>query len=702
MPQVSDPGESRSRGDVPPPDVVERVRELRREIEHHDYLYYVLGQPEIPDADYDALMAELRDLEDRWPALASPDSPTRTVRGRPAGPFGTVRHRTPMLSLDNVFDLGELLEWGRRTERRLQELGRAVPDRYVCEPKIDGLAVSLVYRDGRLVLGATRGDGNVGDDITANVATIEELPRDLGRGAPRLLELRGEVYMRRSVFRELNRELAERGLPTYANPRNTAAGSLRQKDPSVTAQRRLSIWLYQLADAEGAPRFSRHSEALDFVRSLGFPVNPEIRVASDLDEVHKACEDFLSRRDSFDYDVDGAVVKVDDLELQRILGATSKAPRWAVAYKFPPEEKTTRLLSIEVSIGRTGRATPFAVLEPVFVGGSTVERATLHNEDQVRAKDLRPGDTVIVRKAGEVIPEVLAPVLSARPADSKPWRFPDTCPSCGGPLVRLPGEADHYCTNLDCPAQRVARIVHFASRSAMDIEFLGEKTVRLFCDLGMLRDPADVYYLDYERIRALEGFGDVSVENLRRAVDVSRSRPLRNLLTGLGIRHVGPATADLLARRFGTLDAVMQASEPELASVEGVGPKIAKAIRAFFDSEANRQVVEKLRRAGVNFGEPIAEGVEDKLAGRSVVITGTLSRFTREEAEEAVRQRGGKATGSVSRRTWVLVVGEDPGSNKVRKAAELGIPAVDEEGFLYLLETGELPEGARPPSADGV
>jgi DNA ligase (NAD+) len=666
----------------------QRADELRELIAHHNLRYHQLDDPEISDAEFDALVRELRAVEEAHPELETPASPTQQVGAAPSVQFAPVRHRLPMMSLDNAFSFEELLAWGKRMERFISG---AVA--LVCELKIDGVAISLLYEDGRYVRAATRGDGSVGEDVTENVRTIAAVPERLAPGAgkpPSVLEVRGEVYMPVPAFEELNRRQVEAGLRTFANPRNSAAGSLRQKDACITASRELSFWTYGVGDLQAGPRFSAHHQILEYLGTAGLPVNPEVQSLDSLEAVHDFCRHWLEHRHDLPYEIDGVVVKVDDLGQRNELGATSKAPRWAIAYKFPPEERTTLLKDVMVSIGRTGKATPFAMLEPVFVGGSTVSLATLHNEDQVRAKDVRPGDTVFVRKAGDVIPEVLGPVLAKRPRGSRPWRFPTTCPTCGEPLVRLPGESDTYCTNVDCPAQRDQRIIHFASRGAMDIEGLGERTVQLFTQLGLLRDVGDVYHLDLDRVRELEGFGEVSVRNLEAAIAASRDRPLTNLLTGLGIPHLGGAGSQVLARAFGHLDRIMAASEEELAAVEGVGPKIAASVHEFLASERNRAVIDKLRRAGVNFEGPQAADAPQTLAGMSVVVTGTLEGWSREAAEDEIKARGGKAPGSVSKKTTALVAGDAPGAAKVTKAEELGVPILDEAGFAHLLEKGEL------------
>jgi len=670
-----------------------RIIELREQLRAYDEAYYERDDPVVPDEVYDALRQELLRLEERHPELRSPLSPTERVGGEPSSAFAPVRHLEPMLSLDDVFDTDELAAWAARVEKLLAE-----PVRFVCEPKIDGLAISLVYEEGKLVRAATRGNGVVGEDVTANVATIRAVPAALRGGTgslPRLVEVRGEVYLPRSAFAELNRRHLEQGLRQFANPRNAAAGSLRQKDPAVTARRPLALWTYQLGRLEGGPTLATHVETLAWLRAVGLPVSPDIEAVQDLDGVRAYVAAFAERRALLDYDTDGVVVKVDDLGQRARLGRTARAPRWAIAYKFPPEERLTRLVAIEVSIGKTGKATPFAVLEPVSVAGSTVQMATLHNADQVAAKDVRPGDLVRVRKAGDVIPEVVGPVLESRPAHSEPWRFPERCPVCGGPLVRLEGEADTYCTNVDCPGQLVARITHFASRGAMDIEGLGEQRVRQLVALGLLRDPADVYRLARSDLADLEGFGERSAANLVEAVAASKSRPLHNLLVALAIRHLGEANARSMAAVFGHLDRLLAAGVDELAAVAGIGPKIAESVRRFFDSDANLAVIEKLRAAGVNFSEPRAERAEavgSVLAGMTLVVTGTLEGWSRAEAEEAIRVRGGKATSSVSARTSAVVAGMDPSGAKLAKAEQLGLPVLDEAAFRALLESGRLPD----------
>ncbi|MDA8044820.1 MAG: NAD-dependent DNA ligase LigA [Actinomycetota bacterium] len=670
----------------------ERAAELRSQIDYHNQRYYLDDAPEITDAEFDALVAQLTSLELEHPDLATADSPTQRVWGEASARFAEVRHLTPMMSLDKTTSYEELLAWAKRMDRFIS--GEVA---YTCELKIDGLAMSLLYEGGRLVRAATRGDGVVGEDVTPNVVTIGAIPRALPGRAPDRVEVRGEIYMPIPAFEELNRKQGESGARTFINPRNAAAGSLRQKDAAVTEGRELAFWAYQLGTVDGGPDFARHVETLDWMRESGFPVNPNIELVHGLEEVDSYCRRWLEQRHSLTYEIDGTVIKVDDLAQRRELGATSRAPRWAIAYKFPPEEKTTLLKGIMVSIGRTGKATPFAMLEPVNVGGAKVSLATLHNEDQVRVKDVRPGDTVVVRRAGDVIPEVRGPVLGLRPEGLAEWHFPEECPVCGEKLVRLDGESDTYCVNDQCPGQRVQRISHFASRSAMDIEHLGERTVSQFCRAGLLSDVADIYRLDYERVAGFEGWGDTSIANLQSAVEASKSRPLANLLVGLSIRHLGSTGSRILARHLRHLDRIMAASAEELAGVEGVGPIIGASVQRFFATPSNREVVARLRAAGLNFEGPAAPDVAQVLAGRSVVVTGTLDGWSREEAEEAIKARGGKSPGSVSKKTTAVVVGSDPGAAKLAKAAEVGVPVLDEAAFARLLETGELPGAGAAP-----
>ncbi|MDQ6784699.1 MAG: NAD-dependent DNA ligase LigA [Actinomycetota bacterium] len=675
----------------------QRVAELRDAIGYHTQRYFVDDAPEIPDADFDALVAELAALEAEHPELVEADSPTERVGGAVSELFTPVAHRVPMMSLDKTASAPELLAWGKRMERYIS--GEV---HFVCELKIDGLAMSLLYEQGRLTRAATRGDGVTGEDVTANVETIDVIPHELAGDVPDVVEVRGEIYMATSAFVRLNERAAAAGARVFVNPRNAAAGSLRQKDPTITATRELGFWAYQVGDVVGGQHFSSHHQTLAWLTDAGFGVNPHIRVLGTLDEVYDYCRSWAEHRHELDYEIDGTVVKVDDLAQRRELGSTAKAPRWAIAYKFPPEERTTQLRGIMVSIGRTGKATPFAMLEPVIVGGAKVGLATLHNEDQVRAKDVRPGDTVVVRRAGDVIPEVRGPVLSARPPGAEPWSFPTLCPSCGQPLLRLEGESDTFCVNVDCPGQRVQRISHFASRGAMDIEHLGERTVHQFTNAGLLGDVADIYHLDFDAVGEFEGWGQTSVDNLAAAIDASRSRPLANLLVGFSIRHLGSTGSQVLARSLGHLDRIVVAGAEEMAAVEGVGPVIAASVRQFFDLERNRRVVERLRSAGLNFEGPGGPALPQVLAGRSVVVTGTLQGWSREDAEDAIKDRGGKAPGSVSKKTTAVVAGSDAGTAKLTRAEALGVPVLDEAAFAGLLEHGRLPgESEDPPLGPG-
>ena len=690
-----------------PTDIEARVLDLRSQLADHIYRYYELDDPSISDAEFDALLRDLQGLEQQFPELVTDDSPTRRVGGVAPVTFSPVTHRVPMTSLDNAMSVDELTAWGDRVSRGLAAVGTdgdgsfgAAAQReavsFVCELKIDGLAMSLRYEHGVLVQAATRGDGRVGEDVTANVMTIAAIPHRLvGPNVPEVLEVRGEIYMPLASFEAMNQRALDAGEKLFVNPRNSAAGSLRQKDPTITATRELSFWSYQLGEVIGDAAFTSHHATLEFIQSLGFPVNPKIQSVSDLHGVAEFCAHWQQHRHDLEYEIDGCVVKVDDLAQRERLGFTSRAPRWAIAFKFPPEERTTLLREIMVSIGRTGRATPFAVLEPVFVGGSTVGMATLHNQDQVRLKDVRPGDTVVVRKAGDVIPEVVGPVLSLRPTGSVPWKFPTTCPCpLSSELVRADGESDTRCVESECPFQRDQRIIYFATRGAMDIEGLGERTVFQLSDAGLVNDAADIYSLTAETLLQLEGFGQISADKLIAAIQDSTSRPLPKLLTALGIKHLGPSAAEALSRSFGTLDAVMQASEADLSTTDGVGAVIAASIARWFAQPANIGFIAKLRDAGVDFGNVVVSRQAQVLAGKAVVVTGTLAGYTREEAGAAIKDRGGKSPGSVSAKTFAVVVGAEPGASKLTKATDLGVPILDDAGFAHLLGTGELPPAA--------
>ena len=659
-----------------------RVEELRDLINYHDYRYYVLDDPEVTDAEYDELMRELRALEEAFPEFVTPDSPTQRVGGQPSELFAPVRHRMQMLSLDNAFSWEELNAWGKRVER---SVGRQAD--FVCELKIDGLAVALAYEDGQYRVGATRGDGFVGDDITANIRTIRAVPMKLRvDDPPKVLEVRGEVYLPVKAFEKLNEELLERGERVFANPRNAAAGSLRQKDPSVTASRPLRLWCHGVGAVQGR-RFQRHSELLDYLREAGLPVPPQTERLDSLEEVFDFCERWQRIRHSIDYEIDGVVVKVDQIALQEELGATSHAPRWAIAYKFPPEERTTLLEKVDVHTGRTGIVTPFARLHPVFISGVTVTTATLHNEDEVRRKDVREGDTVIVRRAGDVIPEVVGPVLSKRRPGLKPWRFPKKCPSCRTPLVRKEGEAYRRCPNKSgCPSQKVEWLFAFASRGAMDIEHLGYKTGILLMEMGWVNDPADIYSITEEQLAQLPGFKERSISNLLGAIEQSKDRPLWRLLVALNIPHVGSHVAQVLARAFPSVDPLRTATVEELVAVEEVGPEIARSVFEWFHDPGNLKLLDRLRAAGVRMEDPEPEAPpKGPLTGKTVVITGGLESMSRSESEKAAADAGARVASSVSKKTDFVVVGENPGS-KHDRAVQLGVETIDEGEFLKRLK----------------
>jgi DNA ligase (NAD+) len=669
------------------PEPATRISELRAQIREHNHRYYVINEPIISDAQFDALLRELMTLETEHPELVTPDSPTQRV-GTPVGQlFAPLTHLRPMFSLDNAETREQVAAWEARMERLL---GRA-PSAYVCELKIDGLAVVLTYRDGALATGATRGDGTIGEDITANLRTIDSIPlRLLGDDVPSVVEARGEVYMPYAAFDALNERQVEEGKPVFANARNAAAGSVRMKNPAITAERKLGIWIYQAGLIEGGPELRAHSETLDYMRSVGLRTNPTTQTVGTIDEVFDYVNKAEADRHDMPYQTDGVVVKVDSLAEQDRLGFTAKAPRWAIAYKFPPEEQVTKLKDIQINIGRTGAATPFAVLDPVFVGGATVGMATLHNQEQVRAKDVRIGDQVVVRRAGDVIPEVVGPVVAARTGDERPWSMPSNCPFCGNPIVRPAGEAVARCTGgFECPSRVREWLFHFASRGGMDIEHLGYKTIDLLLAKGWITDPADIFTFDTTQLLDVEGWGQTSVDNLSSSIQTAKDRPVTRLLTALGIRHVGGTVARLLVRNFGDLRALIDASEDEITSIEGIGRVIAAGITEWSADSANRELVEKLGAAGVRLSEDGPDDVaSDLLTGATFVVSGTIEGFTREEAQAAIEQRGGKATASVSGKTTALVVGESPGASKTAKAEELGIPVIDGEAFKELLEKG--------------
>jgi DNA ligase (NAD+) len=661
------------------------IEQLREQIRYHAHRYYVLDSPEISDADYDDLLRSLIALEAEHPELITPDSPTQRVGTVPSDLFAPVAHKERMFSLDNAESTEELEAWEERISRQLG----SPPAGYVCELKIDGLAVSLTYVNGVLTRAATRGDGTTGEDITANVRTIEAVPLRLFGDPPDVLEARGEIYFPIDAFDALNAAQLEAGQKVFANPRNAAAGSVRQKDPAVTAGRDLSIWIYQLGFVQGAPAFERHWETMEYLGSLGFRTNPSSVRVGDLAAVARYVSETETARHQLGYQTDGVVIKVDDLTEQATLGFTAKAPRWAIAYKFPPEEQITTLVGIEVGVGRTGRVTPYAVLEPVFVGGVTVTNATLHNEDEVHRKDVRIGDRVIVRRAGEVIPEVVGPVASRRDGTETVWKMPADCPFCGNPIVLPEGEKVARCTGgLECPSRLREWLAHFVGRSGMDIEGLGYKTIDLLISEGLVRDPADIFFLEPDSLLGREGWGELSVAKLMSGIDEARDRPLASLLIGLGIRHVGGTVARVLARAFRSIDGLLAASEEDIASIDGVGPTIAASVRGWATSPETLPLIEKLRDGGVRLADEESEQVGDLLAGVTLVITGTLAAFSRDESKAAVENLGGKVTGSVSGKTTAVVAGESPGGSKVNKAADLDVPIVDEATFVRLLAEG--------------
>lgn len=684
-----------------------RIEELRREIEHNSYLYYAKDAPVISDAAFDSLMHELRALETAHPEFHDPNSPTQRVGGYVGEQFAPIRHERRMYSLDDAMDASELDAWLDRVE---ESFGGMVD--VVCELKIDGSSIALTYQDGSLVRGATRGDGTTGEDVTVNVRTVKNLPLRLLPGAvdglvdpSRAIELRGEVYMPKSSFEALNRAAEANGKQPFANPRNAAAGSLRQKDASVTASRDLSTFLYAIAD-QRALAFDTQWELLHWLGEAGFHVNPDVKLCTTRDEVHKFCQRAIERRGDLPYEIDGVVVKVNSFARQEEMGYTARAPRWAIAFKFPPEEKTTLLRDITVQVGRTGKLTPVAEMDPVRVAGSTVARATLHNEDEVLRKDVRVGDTVIVRKAGDVIPEVLGPVVSLRPADAQPWSMPKECPSCGSPVIREEGEADYRCISIDCPAQALERLLHWASRTAMDIDGMGEEIVARLVESGRLSDVADYYTLDEVELSLLDmgrvnkdgeaiRLGKTVAAKLVSAIDQSRDRALSRVLFGLGMRHVGKTTAEALAASYRSMDELRAASEEDLAAVEGIGPKIARSVYLFLRTPDNIAVIDRLRAHGVRLADHAAEDgdkLPQTLAGLTFVLTGTLvqSGMTRDEAGAALKARGAKVSSSVSKKTSFVVAGEAAGS-KYEKAIVLGVPVLDESELLRIIETGEAP-----------
>ncbi len=663
-------------------DVKKRVQELRDLINYHNYRYYVLDSPEISDAEYDELVKELIKLEEAHPELITPDSPTQRIGAPPAEGFTPVRHRARMFSLQDAFGLEEL-------EAFFKRLSRELPNEkfeYVCELKIDGAAVALNYEKGIYVRGATRGDGEIGEDITPNIKTIKSVPlKLLLEKPPEFLEVRGEAYLSKEQFEKINQERSEEGLPLFANPRNAAAGSLRQLDPKITASRELAVIIHGLGFISGeAPK--THFEALQFLERAGFKITPFVKKAVTTEEVFDFCREWERKRDKLPFEIDGVVIKVNSIEQQRRLGETSKAPRWAIAYKFPPEEKTTKVLNIDVNVGRTGALTPVAILEPVKVAGSTVSRATLHNEDEMRRKDIRIGDYVIVRKAGDVIPEIVAPIPSRRTGKEKIYQFPKKCPVCGSDVVRPEGEAVARCTGgISCPAQVFEHLLHWGRRGTMDIEGLGPEVVKDLLEKNLIKNVADLYYLTKEDLLKVEHFADKAAENLYQAIQKSKNRPLSKLLFALGIRHVGSHLASVLAKHFSSIDKLSKAKFEELQGIPEVGPKVAESITTFFKQKHNLEVINRLKKAGVKMEAVMVAPTFQKLAGLTFVVTGTLEKFTREEVKSKIEDLGGRVASSVSKKTDYVIVGENPGS-KLDKARELGVKIINENDFINLLE----------------
>jgi DNA ligase (NAD+) len=666
-------------------EIAARAAELRERLDRANHEYYVLDAPTISDAEYDRLFRELRELETLHPELRTPDSPTQRVGAEPASRLEKTAHLAPMLSLDNAFNDDELRAWETRNARIAAEVRTSG---YAVEPKVDGLAVALTYQDGVLVKGATRGNGVIGEDVTRNLRTIHEIPLRLRTDAgpiPHLMEIRGEVFLPLSGFQQLNLRRAEHDQPTFANPRNAAAGSVRQLDPAVTADRPLRFFAFSVELDPAAARIEvrRQSELLERLAAWGLPVNLRYQRVESLEEVVGFVRQLEADRDRLDYEVDGAVVKVEPLTLHSELGVVGgREPRWAIAYKFAPTLVTTRLLSIEINVGRTGSLNPYAVLEPVEIGGATVRLATLHNEEDIRRKDIRVGDRVVVKRAGEVIPQVVGPVLAENEAREEPFRMPDACPVCRTPVERPEGEVMSYCPNGACPARIFWSLVHYVGREAMDIRGLGERTVQQLLDAGLVSDTADLYLLSRDSLLGLEGFQQKSAENLLAGIEASKPNGLARVLFGLGVRHVGQAAAELLARAFGSIDRLMQASVEEMAAVHGIGRTTAEALAAYLAEPRNRQTIEKLRSAGVSLVAEQSVPAKGPLSGMSFVLTGTLPSLSRKEATRIIEDAGGRVTGAVTRKTDFLLAGEEPGS-KLERARELGVPTLSEADLLH-------------------
>ena len=660
--------------------VRQRVEELRGLINYHNYRYYVLDSPEISDAEYDELLRELKQLEAGYPELITPDSPTQRVGAAPVEAFGVVEHPLPLLSLGNAFSNEELMAWHKRTTTLV---GRQEFD-FVCEIKMDGLAVALTYVDGQLTTGATRGDGYRGEDVTQNLRTVRSIPLSVPKDAPPRFEVRGEVYLSKAGFKKLNEERAREELPLFANPRNAAAGSVRQLDPRITAQRPLDIYVYVLGYAEGKKVPETHWETMEYLQSIGFKVNPHNRQCRTIKEAEEYHQEWQERRESLPYETDGIVVKINSLAIQDQLGFVGREPRWAIAYKFPAVQGTTILKDIGINVGRTGSLNPYAILEPVRVGGVVIERAALHNEEDIRRKDIRIGDIVTVQRAGDVIPEIVGPIASKRTGEERIFSMPLKCPVCGAEVIKPEGEAMHRCTNAACPAQALERLKHFVSRGAMDVDGVGEKLCTALFQEGLVRDVADLYYLTRERLLGLERMADKSVSNVLSSIEKSKDRPLARVIFALGILHIGDETAELLASHFPSLDKLASATQEELLSIPSIGPKISESIVAFFRQKENQHIIKKLRKAGVRLDESPARPRELPLTGQEFVVTGRLEAFSHSEAEARLKELGGAVGSSVTQKTTYLVVGADPGS-KLDKARSLGTKLLNEEEFLRII-----------------
>ena len=668
---------------MPAPESVRKeIERLREEINYHNIKYYRDDAPVISDAEYDELMRRLIELEKKYPELVTPDSPTQRIGAEPLEKFEKSEHLLPMFSLDNAMNQEELKEFDQRIKKIL---GSSKEIEYVAEPKIDGLAINLLYERGIFKKGATRGDGITGEDVTQNLRTIKELPlRIISKNPPELIELRGEVYMKKKEFEELNQERAEKGEPLFANPRNASAGSVRQLDPKITAGRKLHLFVYQVGEVRGV-EFKTQGEFLEKLKEWGFPVQKKIYLAKGIEKIIDFYKRLIEERDKFEYEIDGLVVKVNELALWKRLGETAKAPRWAIAGKFPARQKSSVIKEIIVQVGRTGALTPVAILEPVEVGGVIVKRATLHNQDEIERKDIHIGDTVLVQRAGDVIPEVVMVIKEKRPKNAKKFQMPEKCPECGSRVVKPEEEAVHRCININCPAQVKERIKHFASRSAMNIEGLGDKLVEKFFEKGLLKTVSDIYRLKKEELAKLEGLGEKSAENLVTAIARSKKTTLPRFLFALGIRHIGESTAELLAEHFGTLGNINKASLEDLMSIEGIGPEVASSIKQFFGNQENQKLIKELLSLGIKFEEVKKQKVETPLTGKTLVLTGGLESLTREQAKTLIQKAGGKVGSSVSKKTDFVIVGAEPGS-KFDEAKKIGVKMLSELEFIELLK----------------